>query len=326
MNQLKINKMKEVIFSIGTSTYNDSYDTTVVREEGKYLVAICINEKHYASKSKNESAKKDLMQWFDKAQNSELSPKELYVLILKLINDPKKFEKSKSGVEVYKEYLKIRSGNFLGKLFANDKQPQFPIKSYTLMIEWYKSIIENKQNEYAETTIDEFSDDIKLELEITLLDELIAEIDSKYLNPKPKEGIRKVALPMGGNRTHKVDLIPIKRFFTWLEKRKIELAKTNNSDTSELVDLSNTKAVEKLIYLKEIGVIDFLRTKQPFNLSVNSFASVISAITGENVSTIQSYLNGHLSGGADKRKDFYSSQSSVSKVQGKLLHIGFQLK
>ena len=41
-------------------------------------------------------------------------------------------------------------------------------------------------------------------------------------------------------------------------------------DKYEEIDLSNSPATEKIIFLQKLGVIDFLRTKQPFSTSINS--------------------------------------------------------
>jgi hypothetical protein len=95
----------------------------------------------------------------------------------------------------------------------------------------------------------------------------------------------------------------------------------------EAIDLSKTTATEKIIYLQKLGVIDFLRTKQPFNTSINSLATVISAITGVNPETkhIQSMLNPMISKEVGQKNNPLNSKNTVSKVEKQLINIGFNL-
>ena len=95
----------------------------------------------------------------------------------------------------------------------------------------------------------------------------------------------------------------------------------------EAIDLSDTTATEKIIYLQKLGVIDFLRTKQPFNTSINSLATVISAITGVKPETkhIQSMLNPMISKEVGQKNNPLNSKNTVSKVEKQLINIGFNL-
>lgn len=90
-----------------------------------------------------------------------------------------------------------------------------------------------------------------------------------------------------------------------------------------LVDLSHTKATEKLIYLNELGVIDFLRQQKPFSFSINKLATVLSAITDENVTTLQPALNSMLSSTNSPEKNPYYSKRAVPKVKASLVNLGF---
>ena len=95
----------------------------------------------------------------------------------------------------------------------------------------------------------------------------------------------------------------------------------------EAIDLSDTTATEKIIYLQKLGVIDFLRTKQPFLSSINSLATVLSAITGVHPETkhIQSMLNPIISKEAGQKNNPLNSKNTVSKVEKQLINIGFNL-
>ena len=95
----------------------------------------------------------------------------------------------------------------------------------------------------------------------------------------------------------------------------------------EAIDLSDTTATEKIIYLQKLGVIDFLRTKQPFLSSINSLATILSAITGVKPETkhIQSMLNPIISKEAGQKNNPLNSKNTVSKVEKQLINIGFNL-
>jgi len=91
------------------------------------------------------------------------------------------------------------------------------------------------------------------------------------------------------------------------------------------IDLSETKAIDKILYLHKLGVIDFLKGQQPFNTSVNSLASVLSAITGEKSGTLQPMLNPMLSKKVDDKNNPLNSKIAVSRVEKQLINIGFTL-
>tara|TARA_B110000114_G_C15015306_1_gene366562 strand:+ start:44 stop:1030 length:987 start_codon:yes stop_codon:yes gene_type:complete len=91
-------------------------------------------------------------------------------------------------------------------------------------------------------------------------------------------------------------------------------------DKTPLLDYSNTKGTEKIIYLKELGILDYLIEKHP-QLSVNGLANLLSAITGENTTTLQPYLNPIINSENDQRKNPYNSVKTVSKVKNKLIDL-----
>lgn len=102
--------------------------------------------------------------------------------------------------------------------------------------------------------------------------------------------------------------------------------KQNQQPEPETIDLSDTTATEKIIYLHKLGLIDFLRTKQPFNTSINSLATVLSAVTGANSRTIQSMLNAMLSKNVNDKNNPLNSQKPTNKVVKQLIQIGFESK
>jgi hypothetical protein len=93
----------------------------------------------------------------------------------------------------------------------------------------------------------------------------------------------------------------------------------------EAIDLSNTKAIDKILYLHKLGVIDFLYTKIPFNTSISKLASVLSAITDEKPGTLQPMLNPMRSKNVDDSNNPLNSITAVNRVESGLITIGFKL-
>ncbi|GAA3732988.1 hypothetical protein GCM10022422_14520 [Flavobacterium ginsengisoli] len=101
----------------------------------------------------------------------------------------------------------------------------------------------------------------------------------------------------------------------------------NEAEFSEvIVDLSDTTSTGKIVFLEKLGIIDFLRAKQPFNTSVNSMATVLSAITGTKASTIQSMINPMLRDDVSGKNNPMNSKKGVDTVEIKLAKIGFNFK
>jgi hypothetical protein len=91
----------------------------------------------------------------------------------------------------------------------------------------------------------------------------------------------------------------------------------------EPLDLSDTTAVEKIIYLEKLGVLDFLRNKH--HVSTNGLASALSAITGEKVITVQPMLNAIFNKQTGQKNNPLESTKPVKKVKKHLNDIGFTL-
>lgn len=100
----------------------------------------------------------------------------------------------------------------------------------------------------------------------------------------------------------------------------------NKSNWDELIDLSDTSLIEKVIYLEKLGIIEFLRGQRPFSTSANSVANVFSAITGAKPTSLQPIINPLIN------KDYYNknyplnSKKTVMSVENKLMSLGFEIK
>jgi hypothetical protein len=122
--------------------------------------------------------------------------------------------------------------------------------------------------------------------------------------------------------------------FNHLEKIIIEKIKkeneANNTELSEFeiefIDEHNIPIIRRIIYLKKLGVIDFLRKEKPFNTSINSLANVLSGIIDAKPTSIQPLLNIMLNGDDDNPKNPLNSAKNVSAVENYLIKIGYPLK
>jgi len=106
-------------------------------------------------------------------------------------------------------------------------------------------------------------------------------------------------------------------------EKKITFLKLNKNDSFVAIDYSDAKANEKVVFLYELGVLDFLKNNPPFNTSTNCLASVLSAITGENIRTIQPYINPIFNNEIQQDKNPLKSIKLTNKVKKKLSDIGY---
>lgn len=119
-------------------------------------------------------------------------------------------------------------------------------------------------------------------------------------------------------------LIRLSNIFFELKNIVRELFKSSIPNDPEPIDLSETKGTEKVIFLYKLGVLDFLRTKIPFTVSINQLASYLSAITGEKPETIQSYINPLISSETSQKNNPLTKESKVKKVEQTLIKMGFE--
>lgn len=100
-----------------------------------------------------------------------------------------------------------------------------------------------------------------------------------------------------------------------------------NPETIELdYEIENVlKTAEKLIYLNELGVLDQLFTKEPFDKSINKMASVLSPILGETKGNIQPVLNSIIKKNFDKNNPYSQTSEKVKKARNHLISLGFIL-
>lgn len=165
--------------------------------------------------------------------------------------------------------------------------------------------------------------------------------DSSHLSQEKKEGIKELKktieeLIVYDNQKKDIilpDIILWERLqvssykiMEFLKQRKQELEKDLNPTSQQPepeLDLSDTSAVEKIIYLNELGIIDFLRTKTKAGISNGGLASVLSGITGIKAETIKPSLNRLSNNDTIDNKHPYYTTKTVEKIKTFLIKLGF---
>lgn len=182
-------------------------------------------------------------------------------------------------------------------------------------LEEYKCNYINLRDEYVKQHID--NDEINfIDSEIILITEYI-----RLIIESQKTELEEIGEMDFKNWVIESNLSSYNKIISFLETRKSELEP--ESTLSEPLDLSDAKAVEKIIYLNELGIIDFLRTKTKAGISNNSLASILSGITGIKADTIKPSLNRLSSNDKLDIRQPYYNEKTVAKVRTFLAKLGF---
>ena len=116
-------------------------------------------------------------------------------------------------------------------------------------------------------------------------------------------------------------------YISYNEKNKeiTERIENVNNALSEIDNEKALNAVQKIIYLNELGIIDFLKEKQPFHTSTNGLATILGKILDEKRTTLQPYLNALFTDmEITSNKHPYYTQSTSQKIKDSLQSIGFK--
>jgi len=102
--------------------------------------------------------------------------------------------------------------------------------------------------------------------------------------------------------------------------------KSEMIDTPEIhLDYSNNSKAERIVFLHELGLLDYLQKKMNEELhgfSANKLAEIVSTFIDVPYVTAQSYLNPIYSSSADQSKNPMTAKN-LEKVKNKLKDIGF---
>lgn len=156
---------------------------------------------------------------------------------------------------------------------------------------------------------------------LNIFKERFNKINNKFRYYYGKEGI---------NKDFQIHNIGLKRLIFEINMKLVGLNNyfnsntlINNIDLENILDYSNTGANEKVIALKELGIIEFLQNNNPIcQTSTNKLAEVLSLLTGEKAKTIQSYLNPIINNQTSQKNNPYNNTKTVEKTKDKLINIG----
>lgn len=110
--------------------------------------------------------------------------------------------------------------------------------------------------------------------------------------------------------------------------RYIEYEINNLKSENEYLDNipieTKGRIIDKVIYLNELGIIDFFKTKPPYNTSINKIAEVISLLIDEKRASIQPYINDLINKNEHSKNYPYNSQNKVNNIKKDLIERGLQ--
>ncbi|MCT4629598.1 hypothetical protein [Winogradskyella sp.] len=212
------------------------------------------------------------------------------------------------------------------KFDFNDLPINYSGKDY---LDNYKNYFEKFKKKYPKATIDDF-----LENELSRYLKYLNNVEELYekkelinpkasrdyfFDPKPEDFTREIIDKISKNEEERTNIyLGLKETFTTIN----DLRKTQSTESSFL-DLSESDIASKIIYLYELGILEFLQ-KEYKNYSVNALASIISGITGEKQTSIQSYLNPLLNkNDIDDPKSPYRKSGKVESIRSKIVTRGF---
>jgi hypothetical protein len=112
------------------------------------------------------------------------------------------------------------------------------------------------------------------------------------------------------------------------EKSLNESNKAANQETETFINYSNNSLAERIVFMQELGILDYLSikmNKELHNFSANKLAEIVSTFSGISQSTAQSYLNPIFSKGVDQQKSPLTAKT-LKKVRDKLGNIGFDVQ
>lgn len=102
----------------------------------------------------------------------------------------------------------------------------------------------------------------------------------------------------------------------------IKFNEISSDEPDHIIDPIKTKGTEKLIFLQELGIIDFMLNSNP-DLSLNKVAMALSAITGER--HIYPALSAMIGEKHSNTKSPYFSTKKAPIIQDQLTQWGFKL-
>ena len=235
--------------------------------------------------------------WFDKKNDFEINLDNNCDSDIKhLLTGFNELKTRKLKIAVLEEFINLLFEKLF--LFSHENNIFFNQCSFTV----YESTFESRFMEYKKVYVDTKLIDFA-KLEIPYLTNNTCNVMFRMLNKINKKRV-------SDSTKKKLD---------FLENKFKSLDTLLQQTEPEPFDLSDTSAVEKIIYLNELGIIDFLKTKPEFMGSTNLMATILSAITDVKASTLQTSLNRLNNNDTDDKNHPYRTKTTVERVRQTLI-------
>lgn len=114
------------------------------------------------------------------------------------------------------------------------------------------------------------------------------------------------------------------KYLKWL--KSLNTQQNESSLHEHTTNPENLKNVDVIIYLNELGIIDFIRKSDPFNMSLNKTAKVLSKITKIKHTSIEPILRALLQQDKEEKNNPYNNTDNVNRIKAELAGLGFMKK
>lgn len=196
---------------------------------------------------------------------------------------------------------------------------------YGCSMESYKYSFEKRKKEFIES----FSDYDHYDFLMHEFDQGIFTFNRNYMDPKMllkiESSLRKRYLFLEEKAEESGYIVEL------LNNNSVKLTQENKkSDTIESEEdhkdigtIKTHKAPVKVLFLNELGIIDFLAKKTSFITNTNALCKALGHAVGERQDTLYRVINPLLKNDEDDRRHPYNNDSNVEYVKNTLNNIGF---
>ncbi len=189
------------------------------------------------------------------------------------------------------------------------------------------NVYEIHYDELKRRFLDKYSDAKESDFVKVKIDELLKHSttgeSSVYISSTKKYVLLENLLDNEYLEKTKYSFIRKKEFLESKLKNIMDENEINEIKTME--DFIDNPGTEKIVFLYELGIVDFLLEIEPFNTSTNKLASIISKFTGIETKTVQSYLNPIINKSVNQRNNPLKGRT-IKSVHNKLINIGVDSK
>ncbi len=119
-------------------------------------------------------------------------------------------------------------------------------------------------------------------------------------------------------------LLEFERYIVALSNHHNSTSRNTDTTSQKPINLMEDKLNIRIVYLQELGILDFLREKYKIQ-DINKLASIISSFSGIESTTVQPCINPMINEG-NNQKNNPCTPTNTQKVRDKLINIGIKLE